>query len=317
MVIWSKWQTYAVLGLCLLALAGCGDKSSGKAAVKEPAAPTMGVRLAADDAEDLGIRTALVRAATYTPQIHGYGEVSNFETLAQAASDVTTAAAGVRQSAAAVKRVRNLASGNAISRDALDAAEKQAATDAAALTLAQRKEATSYGRDAPWLRDRAILTKLERGKLVLVHLTFPLSADSTPSELIVERIGQAPNTAGWTTRDIWNAPADAAIPGRGFFALVAGSNLAEGDRVLVSMPSGKPVAGALIPADAMVLSGDKAWFYTDEGHGAFARHALDVAKPMDGGYFVTGGVAPGHRVVVEGESLLIARELNPPSAAGD
>jgi hypothetical protein len=136
-----------------------------------------------------------------------------------------------------------------------------------------------------------------------------------PEELIVERVGHASNATGWTTKEIWNAPADAAIPGRGFFALVAGSNLAEGDRLIVSVPSGAPVAGVLIPADAMVLNGDKAWFYTAEGGDAFVRHTLDVTRPTDGGYFMTG-VAAGRNVVVQGAGLLLSRELNP-SSSGD
>jgi hypothetical protein len=313
-MILSKLPACAAFGLCLFVLAGCDDKSSGKAADKPAAAPALGVVLSAEDAAHLGIRTAPVRAATYTPQIRGYGAVSSFEALAQAASDVATAEAAARQSAATLKRNRSLAAANAVSHEGLDAAEKQAATDAAALTLAQRKEATSYGRDAPWLgRDRAVLTKLARGELMLIHATLPLAAVGVPEELIVERVGHAPNTTGWTTKEIWNAPADAAIPGRGFFALVARSNLAEGDRLVVSMPSGAPIAGVLIPTDAMVLNGDKAWFYTAEGGDVFARHTLDVTRPMDGGYFVTG-LAAGRNVVVQGAGLLLSRELNPSSS---
>jgi hypothetical protein len=315
-MILAKLRACAAVGLCLFVLAGCDDKSSGKAADKPAAAPELGVILSAEDAAHLGIRTAPVRAARFTPQIHGYGAVAGFEALAQAVSDVATAEAAARQSAATLRRNLSLAAAAAISREGLDAAQKQAATDAAALTLARRKEATSYGRNAPWLgRNRALLAKLARGELVLVHVTLPLAAVGTPEELIVERVGHLSNATGWTTKEIWNAPADAAIPGRGFFALIAGSNLAEGDRLLVSMPFGAPVAGVLIPADAMVLNGDRAWFYTAEGGDVFARHPLDVARPMDGGYFTTG-LAAGKNVVVQGAGLLLSRELNP-SSSGD
>jgi hypothetical protein len=154
---------------------------------------------------------------------------------------------------------------------------------------------------------------LARGELVLIHVTVPLASAGTPGALIVERIGHAPSAHGWTTKEIWDAPADAAIPGRGFFALVAGSNLAEGERVLVSVPSGVPVAGVLIPADAMVLNGDRAWFYSAEAGDEFARHTLDISRPMDGGYFVTG-VAAERNAVVQGAGLLLSRELNPSSS---
>ncbi|MDE2161584.1 MAG: hypothetical protein KGL56_01405 [Alphaproteobacteria bacterium] len=306
----------AAAGLCLVALAGCDGKSSGGSADKAQATPQLGVVLSADDAAHIGIRTAPIRAVAYTPQIQGYGEVSNFETLAQAVSEVTTAEAAARQSAATLTRYRKLAGALAVSRETLDAAEKQALTDEAALTLAQRKEATTYGRDAPWLTNgRGVLASLASGKLVLIHVTFPLSAspERTADRLTVQRIGYASGAPSWTTEKIWNAPADVEIPGRSYFALIVSNDLAEGDRLLVTMPSGKPVAGVLIPADAMVLNGDKAWYYATQGGGVFTRHVLDLSRPIAGGYFMPGA-APAPSAVVQGGSLLLARELNPPSA---
>ena len=308
------------LGVCLLTLAACDSQPTDKATPRPAATTDSGVNLTPEEAAHLAIRTMPVRAVGYAPQLRGYGVVSSFEALAQAVSDVATAQAAVRQSSATLARGRRLASALAISRESLDAAERQYATDEAALTLAQRKENTTYGRDAPWFKPGSdILARLASGKLMLVHGTFPMATPGglPPTTLVVGRIGATQTGSSWSTSDVWSAPADTSIPGRGYFALVAGSDLAEGERVLVSMPSGPAMAGALVPTDAMVISGDKAWFYVSGGHGVFSRRVLDVSRPIAGGYFVTNSALAGMPVVVQGAGLLLARELNPPSASED
>ena len=310
------------LVLALPLLVGC-DKDADKKADEDKADATHNqVTLSSEDIEHLGIATAPVRAVQYVSDVRGFGSVTSFETLAQSIADVTTAEAAAEQSRAALVHARSLAAEKLITRDALAAAERQVATDAAQALLAQRKQAVAFGRSAPWHskgESDAIFAKLASGHLVLVRVSFPSSVPSrtVPETLAIRRVQQPIGGQSWNAIKVWEAPADPNLPGWGFFALVENTDLAEGERVLALMPVGKPIAGSLIPGNAMVLNGNQAWYYTQSKPGAYVRHALDISRPMDGGYFVQGGLATGQPVVTQGESELLAHELNPSSGDKD
>ncbi len=80
--------------------------------------------------------------------------------------------------------------------------------------------------------------ELSSGKTVLVRVTFPLGAlpGAIPPRITVARLGA--DGTGWTSSRIWEAPADPALPGRGLFVLVNGSDLALNEHVFASVPVG-------------------------------------------------------------------------------
>ena len=47
----------------------------------------------------------------------------------------------------------------------------------------------------------------------------------------------------------------------------------------------------------------------------FERTEIDTSVPTDDGYFVTTGIAAGARIVISSAGELLAREINPASAA--
>ena len=308
--------------LALPLLAGCNKSADKKADEDKTEAAQNQVTLSAEDVEHLGIATAPLQAAQYVPDVRGFGSVTSFETLAQSITDVTTAEAAAEQSSAALAHARSLAAEKLITRDALAAAERQATTDAAQVLLAERKQAIAFGRNAPWNskgKSDAIFTRLASGRLVLLRVSFPSSVPSgtVPATLTIRRVQQPIGGQSWNAIKVWEAPADPNLPGWGFFALVENSDLAAGERVLALMPVGKPIAGSLIPGNAMVLNGNQAWYYSQSKLGVYVRHALDISRPMDGGYFVQGGFTAGQPIVTQGESELLAHELNPSSGDKD
>ena len=311
-----------IVALAVALLAGCGKEAEKKADEDKTDTTQNQVKLSSEDVEHLGIATASVQAVQYVPDVRGFGSVTSFEALAQSISDVTTAQAAAEQSQAALAHARSLAAEKLITRDALAAAERQAATDTAQVLLAQRKQAVAFGRNAPWRskgESDAIFAKLASGHLVLVRASFPSSVPSgmIPGTLTIRRVQQPAGGQSWNAIKVWEAPADPNLPGSGFFALVENSDLAEGERVLALMPVGKPIAGSLIPGNAMVLNGNQAWYYSQSKPGVYVRHALDISRPMEGGYFVQGGFTSGQPVVTQGESELLAHELNPSSGDKD
>ena len=278
----------------------------------KPAAGRI-IVLTGSDIAHLGLRVQPLQPARYTPRVHGYGVVSDLTALATADAAVETAEAAAHQSQADVQRARALfAQGGAVSKQSVDAAEKQAATDQTALLLAQRQEVVQFGPQLPWRgkhADAAILRDLTSGKAVLVRATFPLDsiAAAQPPEISVTHLSAQQDPAGWTSKRIWAAPADPTIPGRSFFALIANSDLQAGEHVLVASPIGPTVDGVEIPSDAVVLSEEKTWCYLQIAPGRFQRVQIDLSHPHGAGYFVKA--RPGLFVVVRGSGLLLAREL--------
>jgi hypothetical protein len=261
------------------------------------------------------VRVAPVTAAIYTPQVHGYGVVLDLGALATADAGVATAAAAARQSAADLARAQALfAQGGAVSKQSLDAAQKQATSDQTSLLLARRQEVVQFGPQLPWRSgDASVLAALTSGHAILVRATFPMDSieAARPPEISVTHLGAKQDSARWTAKQIWAAPADPTIPGRAFFALVTGSNLQSGEHVLAYAPIGASVSGWRIPTDAMVLNDEKAWAYLQIAPGHFQRLQIDPELTLPGGYFTTAPLARGRLAVVRGTGLLLAREIGP------
>jgi hypothetical protein len=279
--------------------------------------PAVGgvVTLSAGDIARLGVRVAPVTPAIYTPQVHGYGVVLDLGALATADAGVATASAAAHQSAADLARAQALyAQGGAVSKQSLDAAQKQATSDQTSLLLARRQEVVQFGPQLPWRSgDASVLAELTSGHAILVRATFPMDSieAARPPEISVTHLGAKQDSVRWTTKQIWPAPADPTIPGRAFFALVSGSNLQSGEHVLAYAPIGASVSGWRIPTDAMVLNDEKAWAYLQIAPGRFQRLQIDQELTLPGGYFTTSPLARGRLAVVRGTGLLLAREIGP------
>ena len=303
----------------LLLLSACGKDTGDKPEAKDKDAEAPGITLKAEEIQSLGLTVQPAEAAQYQGQIRGYGVVTALDAIAQADSDFLTAQATAAQSQAAAARARSLATGEeaAISREQLEAAQSTAAAEQAALALARRKSEAAFGLNSPFRNPDArarMMREFASGAAVLVRVTFPVTGGEVPKRVIISRMGA--DAKSWTATTIWDAPADASVPGRSFYAIVYGSNLAQNERVTAAIPSGAPQAGAKIPARAVVFGESEAWAYLQTGPRTFLRTKVDTSRPMGDGYFVTG-IKPGDKIVVDGAGLLLAHEVNPSTEAED
>jgi len=304
----------------LLALCACGKGAPAADKKEADKDEGPGITLTEEQSEGLGLQTAKLTPASYRGQLAGYGMVMSFDTIAQSDADTTSAEAAAAQSQAAAARARDLSTGEdaAVSRETYEAAAAKAATDAASVLLARRKADAAFGPDAPWrtpAQRTAILQRLQSGKSVLVKVTFPIGATVAPQRFNVARMGA--NGRSWPTGAVWNAPADAAIPGRSLFALVDGSGLAQGERVIATIPVGAAVAGVLVPRSALVMGESDSWAYLKTGENTYVRSRIDTSRPDGDGYFVSQGFTPGQEVVTTGAGQLYAREVNPATEPAD
>ena len=306
----------ALIALSLLLLTACGKTDKPAPAEKE-AAESPGLTLKPEEVKSLGLAVQAAMPAQFTGRIAGYGLVTALDTIAQADSDFLTAQAAAAQSSAAAARARSLSTGEeaAISREQVEVADSKAAADAAALALSRRKTEAAFGLNSPWhdaASRGAVMRRLASGEEVLVRVTFSAIGGAAPKRIEISRMGA--DRKSWTAHTVWDAPADAAVPGRSFYALVEGSDLAQNERVTAAIPTGTAQPGAKIPATALVYGESEAWVYVQTAANTFLRTKVDITRPLDDGYFVST-VKPGDKVVTDGAGLLLAREINPSTEA--
>lgn len=306
----------------LVLLSACGP--GGTSEKKEDKDSGPGVSLSAEEVKGLGIETAAARATTFQKEVTGYGIVTALDTIAQTDADYLAASAAATQSAAAASRVRSLGTGDeaAVSREVVEVAASKAAADQAALALARRKADAIFGIHAPWqspAERTAIMARLASGKAALVHVTFPLGAlgRTAPTKLKITRLGA--DAQNWMTSKVWDAPSDPTFPGRGFYALVDGSDLAQNEHVIAAIPVGAPQNGIVVPAAALLMGEGQASVYVETGDNHFLRTRIDTGKQMADGYFVLPGtgITVGQKIVTSGAGLLLSHEINPSSGAED
>jgi len=328
-----KARTAALSLICvyssLTALVGCQKapptSDAPVAAESKPQAgggeeSAEGVSLKPEEVASMGIVVSAALATNQAPETAGFGVVSPHEAIAQALAELVTAAATERQSRAVLARTQHLAgTPGAMPADTLESAERQGTVDQAALLLARQRLTASFGQNPPW-KDAAgspLLRSLAGGEAKLVRVTFALGAltDTTPAKLRLAQIDAAKPGKSWVSTTIWDAPADATLPGRSFFALLKASHVGEGERLLAWAPVGPAEPGVLVPASAAVISDSKFWCYVERKPGVFVRTALDTSHALAEGYFVKDGIAAGDKVVTASAGLLLARETNPSTAA--
>jgi hypothetical protein len=309
---------HAVAAAFLAFVASCsGPVSPPPAHVPHSGAKHV-VVLAAGDETRLGLTTQPAKPQQFVPRVHGYGVIISLSTIGQTDSDITTAQAAFADSQANADRMQKLydtnIGGHAISLQALETAKHQAASDRAALDLANRKEIATFGERAPWrsaARDSPIIADITSGNYVLVQATFALDVNfnGLPPSFTISRLNAQPGDPNWTATKIWDGPEDPTIPGRSFFALAGGTPLAQGEHVLVYAPTGPAITGVAISSDAVVLNEDKSWCYIRIAPGTYKRVPIDLSNQLPDGYFVAKGIAPSQPVVVKGAGLLLSHEL--------
>ncbi|MGC4027902.1 MAG: hypothetical protein QM696_03370 [Steroidobacteraceae bacterium] len=304
-----------------LSLAACqkAPQADTPAAEAQASEAESSVTLKPDEVQRMGIQTVAAAATTFVPEGAGYAQVIGHDTLAQVVAELATADAAVRQSQAVVARAQQLAgSPGALPAETLEAAQRQAAADAASLSLAERRLSTAVGSRPAWGPSQAesMLERLASGRTKLLRATFPLGLRGpAPQYLRFSPLDTGSAPQSWSSPRVWDAPADPSVPGRSFFALLDTSQIGEGERLQAWIPTGDPAAGVLIPNAAVLIHEGRIWCYVEREPGHFERVAVDGSQPRADGYLIHEGVQAGDLLVTSSAGLLLAREINPSTEA--
>jgi hypothetical protein len=306
-------STRGALALVALALAGCGGGAEKpRAEAADEAKPALGVALNDEERGKLGVELGDVTSATFQPTLDGPARIVDAQTVVAAMADLDKATAEARTSDVALKRARDLyRADKTVSAETLETAERQAAADQAQLAVARAHASLEFGA-APWLgaeHREALLASLARGEMLVVSASFPSGLPAVrPGNLALRRVGREINEF-WITTEIWTGPSDPSVPGPTMLGLLSTpAGLSYGERLIASVATGPEVAGSVVPASAVVLSGGEGWCYVEESDDVLARRRVDLGRPLAQGYFQASGFEPGEHVVIAGAGLLLARE---------
>jgi hypothetical protein len=322
-----------VVCVCSYAVAACHRNADAKPDADEEPKGIAPVSQADKDDKDrddalkldlasmakLGIVVAPIAAATFNPEVTGFGQVLGRDAVIQALSEIEVARVRATQSHAALERshqLQNTAGADTVAEH--EAAVRQDAEDRTTVLLAQAKMSSLLGQETARAlgAERELVNGVSTGRYKLVRATLPLGTvhgDAVPA-LRVARLDAAPGEENWRALRVWAGPTEAGMPGRTFLALFAAPSLAEGERLMAY--AGTPgtdnglLHGALVPSAAAVIVADDAWVYVEHETGRFSRERLDTTRPLPGGYFIAGKLGPGTRVITSGASMLLSREFD-------
>jgi hypothetical protein len=106
---------------------------------------------------------------------------------------------------------------------------------------------------------------------------------------------------------------DPQTQGRGFIFLIksSASRFFPGEAVTGHLKvAGEPLAGVIIPREAVIRTEGAGWIYVLDGSGeAYTRTEIALDHPTETGWFMARGVTANDHVVVTGAQQLLSLEL--------
>ncbi len=270
----------------------------------------------------IALQTAAVAAATLAPERPAYGEVLDPTPLIGLAGAVATARVSLAASRREYDRLQTLFThGQNASARALQAAEAALNHDQIALNVAEATLVAAWGQAITRQPDvPGLIQVLATHQRALVRLELPVgeTAGATPSGARLSVPGSAPSVEATF---LGPAPAtDPQVQGEGFLFLVTNqlSQWVPGRAVSGSLQlPGEPRRGLLVPANAVVRSGGRAWVYVQTTATDFVRREMALDHALGQGWFVTNNVAEGDPVVVTGAQALLSEEMKAEIKLGD
>lgn len=148
-------------------------------------------------------------------------------------------------------------------------------------------------------------------KQVLLQITLPFG---TPEPKAGSTLSVAPTgtqNKAVEARFISTSPqTDSTIQGKTYYYHAPASDLRAGMRVSVRMTeNGQASEGVIVPTEAVVWYGGKAWVYRKEGNDRFVRLPISTDNEAGNGWFTKGQVKIGDALVTSGAQLLLSEEF--------
>lgn len=287
------------------------------------------VTLDAASQKQSDIRTSLMQPAKFQGAVTSYGLVMGIDPLIDlrtrylaARAEAGVVRASLLNSEREYQRLLQLnKDDHNISDRAVTAAEALWKADkaklAAAETMATNLRANMRQAWGEVLTEKAtqpndsMLQQLLDYRKVLLQVTLPFGTpDPKPgSSLTVTPTGarNKPVEAHYISR---SPQTDSTIQGKTYYFEAPSEDLRAGMRVSVRMTDNRQrVDGVVIPNEAVVWYGGKAWVYRKESPERFIRHPISTEQEAGNGWFNAGQIKPGDALVTSGAQLLLSEEF--------
>lgn len=272
-----------------------------------------------------GIVVSTLAAARRSPETPAAATVLDLQPLLDLQSKYTAARTSIDQARAAAnaseaeyKRLAGLnQNGNNVSEKSIEAAKATAISDAAVLVNSQQSLATLEDSTrlhwsatlADWIEKSSPEFKalLAQRAYLLQVTAISQGALNAPSEVTIQLFG---GTHVAAHRIAALPQIDPRLQAPAYLYWVpARTGLVPGLNLQVSLPAGPPQTGVVLPQSAVVWMQGSSWCYVETAPGKFTRMAVSTANPIPGGWFITGTMAPGTRVVTAGAQTLLSEEF--------
>lgn len=264
----------------------------------------------------IGLETAVLAAKSLPPQVAAYGSVLSPAPLIDLFRQIDASKAAAEISKQTSDRAEKLfSSGELVPRKDVEAAQAQLTRDQAAIQVLEDRLILEWGPSfskllAPeWTR---LLEDLLYGKMAIVRLSVARSEslNGAPLAASLHAFGQELKPIRSTSV----TPAtvvDPAFQSRGFLCLIATPEapLAMGLTLTGALElAGEPRVGKVVPSSAVVFYLGKTWIYQKGDADEFERIEIPTDTPVDGGWFLAGGIPEPHPVVTRGAQLILSKE---------
>lgn len=80
--------------------------------------------------------------------------------------------------------------------------------------------------------------------------------------------------------------------------------------MVVLLPQGAHISGAVIPASAVVWWQGRAWVYVQSAADTFVQREVPTDMPVESGWFVANEFSPGEKLVIAGAQQLLSEEFS-------
>lgn len=291
---------------------------------------SMQVRLDAFALELANIKTTELVESSYAPEIHARAQVLDAQPLLMLRSRYNEALAtnnvaevNAQSAARELERLRMLSerSGSVATKNVNQAEalwqEANARLQGTELQIdnIRNQAVQNWGEViAGWVLDKdanqfqRLLTR--RDSLLLV--TMP-GGQSLPAPVNVIRVAASGNR-DQARKAYFVSPAhisDQGLASETYYFKLETARLRSGMRLDAWIPQDiVPIAGVMIPDEAIVWYAGQPWTYSVEGPGHFQRRSLEEAQDAPQGMFVTEGLQPGDEIVMRGGQILLSEEFS-------
>jgi hypothetical protein len=264
--------------------------------------------------ENMGLQVAHPAAASFSPELKGYGRALDPAPLAALITELASAQAAYAASGNELARLKTLSDQGNASPRALQAAEAAAQHDQLAIQSARDRLVLSWGKTIADRNDLpAFVQSLTAQNTVLVRVDLP-AGETLASPPIGARVSALSGNSA-EAEFLETAPnVDPQTQGQGFVFLLQprALRLLPGEAVTAWLKlAGDSLTGAVIPREAVVRTEGAGWVYVQKSGGdeTFTRTSIVLDHPVETGWFVTQGVTTNDYVVVTGAQTLLSEEL--------